>query len=131
MANDRAGDEDDSSIPLPPSANAPAIARTFVEERSGDLAPALVDDALVLVSELVTNAVLHGQPEIRLRLRRIPPGIGVAVSDEGDDLDQVRPSHPSARATSGRGLAIVDTLAADWGVQAGTPGKVVWFELRS
>jgi anti-sigma regulatory factor (Ser/Thr protein kinase) len=133
MSTNQVSDDDDSSIPLPADAHAPGIARAFVERHSGDLPAELIDDAMVLVSELVSNAVLHGQPDIRLQVRVRSPGIGVAVSDKGGDLPPEHPARPSPNATSGRGLAIVDTLASEWGVLASTPppGKVVWFELHA
>jgi hypothetical protein len=68
---------------LPADAAAPAIARAVLVEHAGSLPAGLIEDALLLVSELVTNAVQHGQPEILLSIRRRPPGIGVSVQDRG------------------------------------------------
>jgi anti-sigma regulatory factor (Ser/Thr protein kinase) len=90
----------------------------------------LADTAALLTSELVTNAVLHA---------RRPPSLGVAVSD-GQlvvDVGDPDPRHPQldwagAYGEHGRGLAIVDALADDWGVRQ-TPdgGKSVWFALHT
>jgi anti-sigma regulatory factor (Ser/Thr protein kinase) len=94
--------------------------------------PGVDDDmlatALLLVSELVTNAVRHGEPPVWLRIdgtRRLHVG----VSDEGADLPMMeRPGDVGAE--SGRGLLLVDALASDWGCdQEPGHGKTVWFEL--
>jgi anti-sigma regulatory factor (Ser/Thr protein kinase) len=117
---------------LPADVAAPAIARQHLTDYSGGMPAQLIDDALLLVSELVTNAVEHGRPEIVLTIRPSPPGIGVSVRDSGQGRP-VRPnSKPSSTETRGRGLRIVDTLSSAWGVEAADPppGKVVWFELE-
>ncbi|SOD73273.1 anti-sigma regulatory factor (Ser/Thr protein kinase) [Jatrophihabitans sp. GAS493] len=119
-------------ISLPQTRDAPAIARAFVAEHLGRLAPSLVADAELLVSELVTNALLHGRPTITLQIRLSTSGMTLAVSDEGDPIPASRvKSHSSV--PNGRGLLIVDAVAADWGVIPADPppGKTVWFELRS
>jgi anti-sigma regulatory factor (Ser/Thr protein kinase) len=127
---DSAGGSD--VVPLPANADAPHIARTFVRAQAGELDDQLIDDALILVSELVTNAVDHGHEEITLYVRVHPPGIGVAVKDEGVGRIPAEVVAPAAAAASGRGLLIVDALASSWGVTPVNPppGKTVWFELN-
>ncbi|HZY77790.1 MAG TPA: ATP-binding protein [Jatrophihabitantaceae bacterium] len=122
----------DAVLALPAGPEAPALARRYLQEHARDLPSSVLDDALLLVSELVTNAVQHGRPKIVLRLRESPPGIGVFVSDGGDGLPRFPPAEPDQHAVSGRGLRIVDAIASDWGVEhdGSRPGKVVWFELR-
>jgi anti-sigma regulatory factor (Ser/Thr protein kinase) len=87
----------------------------------------LIDTASLLMSELVTNAVLHADSEIELRLARESHLIRFEVEDHGDG----RPTrcYPAPEDTSGRGLALVDTLSAAWGVNPAHSGKSVWFEL--
>ena len=121
----------ETTLPLPSDANAPALARTFVSDHLDWLRPEQLDDALILVSELVTNAVRYGQPEITLRLRSQPPSVGVEVSDHGPQLPQVAQAPPDPQEISGRGLLIVDALANRWGITPDRPptGKTVWFEL--
>lgn len=92
----------------------------------------LTETALLLVSELVTNAIRHGAPPVRLSLHldRGPGSLRVEVTDSS-------PAPPRVGATAepdqtgGRGLMIVQQLAARWGsnVSASRLGKTVWFEL--
>ena len=93
----------------------------------------MLDDARLLVSELVGNAVRHGRDEIVLRLRPHPPGIGVAVTDHGDDMPTLPDGRPDPTVPSGRGLLIVATLASRWGVEKDESGvgKTVWFDLHA
>ena len=120
------------SIELPPSLDAASLARQYLREHATGLDEDLVYDAQLLVTELVANAVKHGQPTITLKLRLDPPGIGVWVHDDGSTLPVV-PGHAAPDQPHGRGLRIVSTLAADWGVETSPdlPGKTVWFQLRA
>lgn len=119
----------DVVLTLPHDVDAPALARAFVSEHARSLPDAVLDDARLLVSELVGNAVRYGQDEITLRLRPHPPGIGVAVTDRGDQLPTLPDGQPDPTAPSGRGLLIVATLATHWGVEPLDTGKTVWFDL--
>ncbi|MDT0405648.1 SpoIIE family protein phosphatase [Streptomyces edwardsiae] len=89
--------------------------------------PKLVDSAELMVSELVTNAVLHshGRP-VALRLVR-----GDTLLCEVEDDDHELPTLLNARPTDefGRGLRVVSTLAREWGTSRTAAGKSVWFEL--
>jgi anti-sigma regulatory factor (Ser/Thr protein kinase) len=118
-------------IELPPTPVAIAIARQFVSEHGRGLDPELIEDAELLVSELVTNAIKHGKPSILLRVRSEPPGIGVEVQDEGPE-NPVMPEEPTHDQRSGRGLRMVAAVASAWGVRRPEdgPGKVVWFTLQ-
>ncbi len=120
-------------IALPADASAASIARQFVEDNRDHIRPDLVEDAQLLVTEVVTNAVLHGRGEITLMVRVDAPRIGVAVADSGEDLPVKSRGTPSPSQPSGRGLMIVDALASVWGVTPNpdpSPGKIVWFELQ-
>ncbi|WP_250291168.1 ATP-binding protein [Streptomyces atroolivaceus] len=88
---------------------------------------ARLDDVLVCVSELATNALLHGVPPgrgylVRLRLEAGGCALSVEVHDSGGGVPAVR--RPDGE--SGRGLLLVDALADRWGVGARDPGKFVW-----
>ncbi|PCG84140.1 hypothetical protein CIB93_20840 [Streptomyces sp. WZ.A104] len=93
--------------------------------------PSLAGDAALLVSELATNALLHGA--IRGRLFRVhlaltEVALRVAVSDpRGERLPRLR--QPGADDCYGRGLLIVAQLADDWGVEPRTVGKAVFAQL--
>jgi anti-sigma regulatory factor (Ser/Thr protein kinase) len=94
----------------------------------------MTEIALLLVSELATNAIRHGSPPIRLSLRldrdRLERDrLRVEVTDSSPSLPEL--SHPAPDQIGGRGLQIVQLLAARWGASAAPRrlGKTVWFEL--
>jgi anti-sigma regulatory factor (Ser/Thr protein kinase) len=119
-------------VSLPVGLDAPAASRQFLAEHAPDLQPELLHDAQLLVSELVTNALTHGRPDITLQVRATPPGIGVAVSDHGTELPPTSVEPPQEPGSvHGRGLLLVDALADEWGVEPvePPPGKTVWFNI--
>jgi CheY-like chemotaxis protein/anti-sigma regulatory factor (Ser/Thr protein kinase) len=88
----------------------------------------IVDDVLLVVTELVNNAVTHAMSECELRISINPLSLRVEVIDQGSGTPDPLP--PSPTRNHGRGLHLVDALTAAWGfepVKAG--GKVVWAEL--
>ncbi|WP_220449589.1 ATP-binding protein [Nonomuraea longispora] len=87
----------------------------------------MIDDCLVIVSELVTNAVVHGGSAYALRLEDHGGRLYGEVFDPGDGMP--RPRTPAPGTPSGRGLQIVAAIADDWGVRAADGGKVVWFSV--
>jgi anti-sigma regulatory factor (Ser/Thr protein kinase) len=87
----------------------------------------LIQTATLLVSELATNAVIHAASTIQLRVG-IGPEIRIEVRDTCEDDPIVVGGEPDDE--SGRGLAIVATLADTWDWSPRDPGKVVWFELE-
>lgn len=114
------------------SSSAPSQARTFVAEQlHADLGElyeqSLCDDALLLTSELVTNAVLHARTGVELSVVTGDHGIHVEVADDDPGLPRQR--RAGLEGLGGRGLALVAALAGDWGVRLAPPGKVVWFDL--
>ncbi len=84
----------------------------------------LVDDTLLCVSELVTNAVRAGCVAIRLRVLVEPASVRVSVHDDAPGMP-VKQDPPPWEA-HGRGLLIVDAVAHDWGIEHATIGKEVW-----
>jgi len=92
----------------------------------------LCQDAVLAVSELVTNALVHTTSPIRLILSRTDHDrVRIGVNDTSDSLPQ--PTPPLVDALGGRGLFIVRKLADSWGVDP-TPhrsGKTVWLELAA
>jgi serine phosphatase RsbU (regulator of sigma subunit)/anti-sigma regulatory factor (Ser/Thr protein kinase) len=90
-----------------------------------------VDSAVLLVSEMVTNVLVHTDTDALL-LAEVTGAAGgrrlrVEVFDAGDDLPHKR--HPGELASSGRGLMLINILAHDWGVDPRGEGKSIWFEL--
>lgn len=90
----------------------------------------LVDVAVLLASELVTNAILHAKTGPTVRMELTGTTLRVEVIDRGPGTPQQRGSAASD-AMSGRGLALVDAMSDRWGVTPVAGGKAVWFELRS
>jgi anti-sigma regulatory factor (Ser/Thr protein kinase) len=104
-----------------------AAARAFVRSRlSAWEMRGCIDDAVLVVSELVTNAVLHARSAVRLRLVNDGPAVRVEVYDENTRLPVPGASGPDA--TSGRGIAVVSAVAESWGMELEGDGKVVWAE---
>jgi anti-sigma regulatory factor (Ser/Thr protein kinase) len=89
----------------------------------------LVGDAQLVVSELVTNAVLHARTTIELVVRRWGKRVRVEVRDGNPLLPAVRHHRPDAG--TGRGLLLIAQLATAWSVDPTRGGKVVWAELTA
>ncbi|MFC4060618.1 ATP-binding protein [Planomonospora corallina] len=88
----------------------------------------LIDDCVLIVSELVTNAVRHGGAACALRLGGNGAYVYGELFDPGAGTPRV--CEAGTEATGGRGLQIVDALADEWGVSwPDSGGKVVWFLL--
>lgn len=84
----------------------------------------LVDDLLLIVSELVTNAVRYGRPPVCVAATADDRTVTIGVVDAGSDLPLGR--HADDDAESGRGLLLLSLLSAEHGVRRESPGKVVW-----
>lgn len=111
--------------PVPGSA---AAARRFVADTLGGWGcDALVETARLLVSELVTNAVLHARTAMTLVVGLRRGGVRVEVHDGSPGSPVLREYGDDAM--TGRGLALVAELSARWGVDRDRDGKSVWFEL--
>ncbi|WP_084691957.1 ATP-binding protein [Parafrankia elaeagni] len=83
--------------------------------------------AELLVSELVTNAVKYGSPPVWLLVELRPGLVHASVSDTSTTLPHRRESAPDSEG--GRGLLILDALAASWGAVSVESGKYLWFDL--
>lgn len=118
---------------FPPDARSAARARTFVSQfgAAAGLSGEVRRTAALLVSELVTNAIVHGRSgacvEVSLDADQV---LRISVSDDNPLLLPTVDVRPRATAEGGRGLLIVSLLAARWGVApVAGGGKTVWFEL--
>lgn len=116
------------AVALPADTTAPSIARARTRSVLGAWRlPALLDPLLLVVSELVGNAVRHGRPPVAMLLRRTGPGVRVEVHDENAGSPPAGGGLPDDDAESGRGLYLVEAVATDSGVeQIPGDGKVVW-----
>lgn len=89
----------------------------------------MVDVALLLVSELVTNAVVHAGTPSTLRLSHDEGRLRVELRDASTDQAFVVPASQNGHRPGGRGVLLIDTLADRWGSEVDEQGKIVWFEL--
>ncbi|MET9501067.1 SpoIIE family protein phosphatase [Streptomyces sp. NPDC006622] len=105
-----------------------AEARRFVRSALDGVASDLVETAQLLVSELVTNAVLHARTEVEVSARVTDGTVRVGVGDRRPDRGLVPYRYPPYAGT-GQGLALVEQLASRHGVDTGEETKTVWFEL--
>lgn len=113
---------------LPRELTSAASARRFVEQTlSRWQCDEAIDTVKLLMSELVGNAVGHARSEVAVSVHLMPDRLRVEVFD--DDPGGPRRRVADAADASGRGLAMVETIADAWGVSPRGPGKIVWFEL--
>lgn len=85
--------------------------------------------AELLTSEVVTNAVQHGEPGglVTVTVARGEASLRVVVTDGGEGRPEAQ--HPGLDDFGGRGLQLVEALAGAWGVEEQAVGKSVWFEV--
>ncbi len=118
-----------AEVPLPPELSSPSLARRLVRDvlQAGDRLE-WTDAAELAVSELVTNAALHAHTPMLVTVGLDDERLRVEVRD-GNPLLPGRRDY-DAHATTGRGMAVVGTLASEYGVVSlGDDGKIVWFEI--
>ncbi|MGW9042860.1 ATP-binding protein [Streptomyces lydicus] len=118
--------------PLPHLPAGVSVVRRRVRRVLADwnLAPDLAENALLVTSEMITNAVVHARPPAVLRLSRIVDGriaLRVEVTDEGPVAAGGRPGAYAGEC--GRGLGIVTALAAECGTRVDADGVTWWAEL--
>jgi signal transduction histidine kinase len=112
---------------LPSHSSAVMLARAAID--GFELSPDVRDDARLIVSELVSNAVRHGQGDITLLLSRTDDGaLSGTVLDDGEGF-RPRAGRPTGMDHGGWGLPIVDSLSEKWGIDNGA-GRV-WFQMAA
>ena len=113
-----------------PRGDSVAIARHAVHSfcTHHALAP-FADDAALLTSELVSNAIRHSGGLITLVALSRDGSLTVNVRDAGDGDDKPIAMLPTPTAESGRGLFVVDAVASEWGTTPHPDGTSVWFRL--
>ncbi len=122
------------TVRIPSSARAVQhIRRTLVEDLQGlSVSADVIDEAEIVVSELMGNAIRHARPlpdgTVRVRWKVRGGVVEVEVADGGGPSTP-RPAPLALWATSGRGLRIVRSLAHEWGVTEDKHGRTVWASL--
>jgi signal transduction histidine kinase len=117
-----------ASVALPAATTAPGDARRFTVEtlrRWG--ADGVLDEAELIVSELVTNALRHASSPSRVVLSATDSCLRIEVADDG--RGGVVRWHPGPHDTSGRGLMLVEAMADRWGSHHDGHEHVVWCEM--
>jgi len=133
------GEIDDFVIELAGGVNAAAAARGVVRARTSALPEPLGGDVLLLITELVTNAVHQGgvgpEGSLRLecrsdgdRLRFLVTGAGTGLLENGGPAGQARAGANGDHARGWR-LLLVEQIAERWGIVTAPPGTCVWFEV--
>lgn len=122
----------DLELELPAAAQSAGAAREALSPLGERLEAAQLETVRLLVTELITNSVKHGDPgedPVRVTVALTPDAVRVEVSDSGDGFEPPpRPDEP-LESPSGWGLYLVDRLAARWGVDTADRSSV-WFELK-
>ena len=118
----------DVVVALPARPEAAGAARRLLVKEGLD--PDLDHTVCLLVSEVVTNGIVHGSGLVRMAARIRPGFLHVEVADEGGGMPLVGAQRSDAE--HGRGMAMVQLLSSRWGTELGVAplGKTVWFELR-
>jgi anti-sigma regulatory factor (Ser/Thr protein kinase) len=104
-----------------------SIARRFVRTTLAREPECLRDDASLLLSEVVTNAILHACGPVTVEIRQKGSGYRIAVGDRSSS-PPIEKRYRADDAT-GRGVQLLDRLAAAWGWERTDLGKIVWFDL--
>lgn len=118
------------TLVLPATQHAPSLVRDVLRQACDHLPPVVLDDAQLLSTELVSNALRHStSTTITVSFDSDDEAIVVEVTDQDDGRLGVR--LVSLTAESGRGLRLVEEVATAWGTRPRVPppGKVVWFRL--
>jgi CheY-like chemotaxis protein/anti-sigma regulatory factor (Ser/Thr protein kinase) len=119
----------EAALDLPQDLGSVRLARRFVRETLGewDLL-GLLDDALLVVSELAANAITHADSDYRVRLASTAQTLRIEVTDDGTGTPEPQPQ--SMTNEHGRGLLMVAAIAASWGIETSEQrSKLVWAEL--
>jgi anti-sigma regulatory factor (Ser/Thr protein kinase) len=104
--------------------------RRFAADAARTTAPDVdADTVALLVSEVATNALVHGRGRVRVRVRPTSSGLRVEVHDGNPALPARRRATPMDEG--GRGIALVEALSSGWGAEHTDDGKSVWFEVAA
>jgi anti-sigma regulatory factor (Ser/Thr protein kinase) len=118
----------DATRQFPESEQSPAQARRFTSDwldASGH--SDVAHPAAIAVSELATNAVRHAHSDFTVSLSDAAPGVRITVGDRSSAVPRLSPGDTTT--PGGRGLLLIDALAATWGYELVDGGKLVWVDL--
>jgi len=118
--------EIDDRLRLPPDPASASAARRFVTEalKAHDIDVELIS---LLVSELVSNVILHAHTPLEVTIRTRGAHLRVTVADESPVIPALK--QYAADSVTGRGLTMIDLTAENWGIDEMAEGKAVWFEV--
>jgi anti-sigma regulatory factor (Ser/Thr protein kinase) len=118
-----------ATLRLQPQTGAPGQARRHFEQVCSHLPPAVRSDACLVLSEIVTNAVVHARTMITIAIECDGNVVAVAVTDNSSETPQLKDRGDLHEG--GRGLLLVDGLATSWGCETSSDGagKVIWFRI--
>ena len=124
----------DGGAHVPHRVDSVPAARSFLAKllKGWEVSDAVIDDASLLTTELLTNAVVHGTGVVDLSIAVDDGVLHIGVHDHGTERPEV--CDVSTDSVGGRGVWLVQSIAQDWGsesVHGGEPGKTVWFELTT
>ncbi|HEX2143739.1 MAG TPA: SpoIIE family protein phosphatase [Glycomyces sp.] len=116
---------------LPADDRSPAAARAAVRAVLAEAGLSeLLDETLLLTTELATNGVVHAGTDINLTVAADPIGVRVTVTDyRSGGIDPLDTAMPEVTAEGGRGLLLVDRFASSWGTTHDATGKSIWFRI--
>lgn len=112
---------------FPAEARSVSAVRRFVRGAVGPGWEDLAEDAVLLASEIATNVVEHARTDYEVRVLGDGRRLRVEVADGSSVIPAVRDL--ALDSERGRGLVLLEKLAAAWGAEEGRDGKIVWFEL--
>jgi anti-sigma regulatory factor (Ser/Thr protein kinase) len=115
------------TFPLSGGLQSPGTARSLIRDALAGSSEDTIATAQLLVSELVTNAVLHASPPLMLGIERKGNQMRIVVTDGSSAHPLTRSLHDDT--ADGRGLPLVEALSSSWGWHIAGAGKSVWFEL--
>src|SRR5262245_57739703 len=122
----RAMSEIHDQVRLPPEPASAGVARRFVADalKARDIDVELI---ALLVSELVSNVILHAHTPLEVTVRTRGAHLRVTVADESPVIPAMK--QYAADSVTGRGLTMIDLTAESWGIDEMADGKAVWFEI--
>lgn len=127
-----------SIVYLPHSPASVSVARRYLNREllAWGVAEDVADDATVILSELLSNALRHARPlpggdgQLKVSWLKIGDTVEVSVTD-GGAATEPRKGQPALSSLGGRGLGIVETLSQSWGVRRDDHGSTVWAHLHA